>query len=89
MAYCINQSFSKALSASGAFNYQQRFQKETLFFFFFCGGAKRGFLLHPSQTPSAAPQSDVKAAKKTVYGFFYKIFFKTVVKLLSIFNWSL
>lgn len=33
MAYCINQSFSKAPSASGAFNYQQRFQKKTFFFF--------------------------------------------------------
>lgn len=75
MASCISQSFSKAPSASGAFNYQQHLQKKALFSFFFCGGAKRGFLLHPSQTPSAAPQSDVKAAKKTVYGFFFLEFF--------------
>lgn len=77
------------IEANGFLHQARGFQKslaeENTFSFFFCGGTKWGFLLHPFQTPSAAPQSDVKAAKKTVRTTLW-VFFMTVVKLLNIFN---
>lgn len=63
MASCIKPELFKSPFCLCCFLVPATLTEENIFF---CGGTKRGFLLHPSQTPSAAPQSDVKTAKKTV-----------------------